>query len=124
MDHGPHPDETLALPLYSEEYKVCSNCCEIKSVRRPTAENIKVAIEEKEALNIDPDGDSKRFFSGSVEEMSISDLKDLLARAGERAKCPDCAFDELEDVAYGDGYTIACPRCKEQMIVRDLIASD
>lgn len=124
MDHGPHPDEALALPLYSQEYKVCSNCCEVKSVQRPIAENIKAAIEEKEALSLDPDGSSEHFFSGEAEEMTVAELKELLASAAARPQCPDCAFDELEDVAYGDDYTIACPRCHEQMMVRDLIASD
>lgn len=121
MDHGPQPDEALTTPIYQQQYKVCTSCQEVKSVRRPIAENIRLAIEEREVL--DPEADSA-FFENGVAEMSTKELKALLASSTAGSHCPDCHSDKLKDVEYGDDYRIVCPRCAEEMEVRDLIDSD
>jgi len=126
MDHGPKNDDQLALPIYSYEYKVCPDCREVKSVKRLVSENVRMVIEEREVLNIDTaaDSESSEFFSDEVKDMSLSELKELLADNSNKACCPDCQCDHLDDVVYGDNYVIDCPRCSKQMSVSDLIASD
>lgn len=119
MDHGVNP--MLALPLYQNHYRVCNDCQEVKSVRRPIAENIRLAIDEKEALNLDPEGES---FEAGVSEMSLAELKALLASSSARGSCPDCGSHDLSEVEYGSDYTIACPRCQDKMAVQDVISVD